>query len=194
MKFRPFNEARRFVQRLGIKSQNSWREYCRSGKKPEDIPADPAKFYKNEWKGIGDWLGTGSISPQDRNYRSFKDAKKFVLKLDLKSYDEWRSYFKSGKKPVDIPANPLQVYAEEWKGWGDWLGTGTVANQNRRFRPFKEARTFARSLGLKSKEDWAEYCSSGKKPPDIPQGPYNPIGKTVLIAICNMPEYKHSLK
>ena len=146
MTFRPFSEAREYVRKLGLKSQTQWREYCKSGKKPEDIPADPGKFYKNEWNGFGDWLGTGSISPQDRNYRSFEDAKRFVRGLGLKSYDEWRKYCKSRKKPSDIPANPRQVYEKEWKGVGDWLGTGTIASFNIKYRPDTEAKKFVHSL------------------------------------------------
>ena len=30
--------------------------------KPQDIPSHP-DTYKDEWKGMGDWLGTGSIAP-----------------------------------------------------------------------------------------------------------------------------------
>jgi hypothetical protein len=29
----------------------------RERKKPEDIPTDPDKYYPNQWKGWGDWLG-----------------------------------------------------------------------------------------------------------------------------------------
>jgi hypothetical protein len=43
-------------------------------------------------------------------------------------------------------------------------------NQVKR-RPFEEAREFARSLGLKSREEWNEHCKSGKKPVDIPPYP-----------------------
>jgi hypothetical protein len=41
----------------------------------------------------------------------------------------------------------------------------------RRSRSFRQARTFARSLGLKSSTAWFDYCRSGEKPTDIP---YNP--------------------
>ena len=36
---------------------------------------------------------------------------------------------------------------------------------------FKEARVFARRLGLKSKDEWHDYCKSGKRPPGIPNTP-----------------------
>jgi hypothetical protein len=40
------------------------------------------------------------------------------------------------------------------------------------WRPFEEARAFARSLKLKSYKEWLAYCQSGKKPNDIPIAPH----------------------
>ena len=62
MKFLAFTEAKEFVHRLRLKNQHEWNGYCKSGKKPPDIPANPARTYKKDWKGIGDWLGTGNIA------------------------------------------------------------------------------------------------------------------------------------
>ena len=47
---------------LGFKGQRDWREYTKSNRRPEGIPANPARTYRKEWKGWGDWLGTGNIS------------------------------------------------------------------------------------------------------------------------------------
>jgi hypothetical protein len=47
-------------------------------------------------------------------------------------------------------------------------GQGT---HRREWRPFEEAREFARSLGLKGKIEWQEYAKSGKRPADIPSSP-----------------------
>ena len=45
---------------LGLKSETEWRDYCKSGKKPADIPANPHKAYAEAgWTSWGDWLGTG---------------------------------------------------------------------------------------------------------------------------------------
>jgi hypothetical protein len=57
--WRPFEEARTFARTLGLKSCNAWlREYARSGKKPNDIPAVPNKAYADHWVDWNDWLGT----------------------------------------------------------------------------------------------------------------------------------------
>jgi hypothetical protein len=134
-----FKKARAFVRSLGLKSVAEWHAYCKSGKKPDDIPVAPRLTYLNEgWADWGDWLGTGRLATHLRQYRSFDDARTFVRGLSLKSQAEWTSYNRSGKKPDDIPANPNQVYAKDgWAGMGDWLGTGTVAAPRREL----EART-----------------------------------------------------
>jgi hypothetical protein len=38
----------------------------------------------------------------------------------------------------------------------------------KQWRPFEEARAFARSLNLLSSAEWVKYSKSGQKPDDIP--------------------------
>ena len=47
--YRPYKEAREFVHTLKIKNLREWYDYCKSGNKPDDIPASPWIVYK-EWK------------------------------------------------------------------------------------------------------------------------------------------------
>ena len=100
----------------------------------------------------------------------------------MKSRDEWHKYCKGelpghNPKPDDIPATPEGTYKDKgWTGWGDWLGTGTVATFNRRFRPFKKARLFVHKLKLRNLDDWCKYCKGElpghrPKPDDIPAAP-----------------------
>ncbi|MBX9688745.1 MAG: DEAD/DEAH box helicase family protein [Candidatus Obscuribacterales bacterium] len=167
---RSLNEARKFVRKLKLNTYKEWRDYCMSGQKPDDIPGSPHKIYKDSgWVSWGDWLGSSFIARQNRVYHPFEDARKFVQKLKLKSGNEWRVYCKSGKKPDYIPTNPNLFYKDDgWISWGDWLGTGYIAGQNRNYRPFKDARDFVRRLQLSSTKDWSDYCKSGSKPADIP--------------------------
>jgi hypothetical protein len=178
--YRPFEEAREFARALGFKSNLEWKQYCKSGKKPDDIPAKPNTTYAEEgWAGYGDWLGTGTVATYLRKYKPFEQARAFVRGLGLKSQSEWIDYTKSGKKPDDIPASPVDVYADDgWAGMGDWLGTGRVADRLRQYRPFEQARAFVRGLGLKSHAEWQAYCKSSNKPDDIPAKPDNTYALT----------------
>ena len=72
----------------------------------------------------GDWLGNGKLAPG--NMRSFKEARAYVHKLNIKSREEWLLYCRNkldefDEKPQDIPTDP-RYYKDEWKGMGDWLG------------------------------------------------------------------------
>ncbi|MEO8614649.1 MAG: hypothetical protein ABI600_05865, partial [Luteolibacter sp.] len=186
--YRSFREARAFVRKLKLKSRTEWVAFCRGemselGELPPDIPAKPDNTYANEgWKGMGDWLGTGTIAPRLRTYRSFYEARAYARTLHLKTGIEWKKFCEGnmpekGTLPPDIPLTPGQTYAKNgWAGVGDWLGTGAIANFLRQYRSFEEARTFARSLGLKSGTEWTKFCKGnlpeiGKLPDDIPTIP-----------------------
>ena len=184
--FRSFREARAFARKLKLKSQAEWSALCegqmaRLGRLPEDIPTKPFRTYANKgWAGMGDWLGTGRIADQLKEYRPFRKARAFARKLKLKNQTKWFAVCKGavpmlGRLPDDIPACPSQVYADKgWKGMGDWLGTGTVAPRLRKYRSFLKARAFARILKLRGQSEWFAFCSGempdkGRLPVDIPR-------------------------
>jgi hypothetical protein len=172
--FRTFRRARDFVRGLGLRSQAEWWAFCKSDRRPSDIPTNPWETYVDKgWVDLGDWLGSGTVATRLRQYRPFQQARTFVRDLGLRSQLEWKICFKGGKLPRDFPAKPDQVYQNQgWSGWGDWLGTDRVANQRRAFLPYVEAMRFAQALGLKSETEWREYCASGRRPANIPSAPW----------------------
>jgi len=169
--FLPFNKAREFAHKLNLKKEDDWNTYSKSGNKPDNIPAYPREVYQKEWKGMPDFLGNNRIANQNRKFKSFEEARKFVRKLKLKTQREWNAYSKSGNRPDNIPSLPRRTYEKEWAGWGDWLGTGTVAPQLKEYWSYEKARNYVLKLGLKSKEDWNTYTKSGKLPKEIPADP-----------------------
>jgi hypothetical protein len=171
-KFRNFIDARKFVQSLGLKNTKEWEDYCKSGKKPDDIPYAPqSSSYRNEWKGITDWLGNGNVANKDRKYLSFEESRKFVRELGLKSTPEWGKYSKSNR-PNNIPSNPHLTYKDEgWVDWGNFLGTGTVKPGKMQYMSFNDSREFVRKLGLKNSKEWQKYCVSGDRPNNINTNP-----------------------
>ena len=46
---RDFESARNYVRDLKLKNRIAWTKYCKSGNKPDDIPANPWITYK-EWR------------------------------------------------------------------------------------------------------------------------------------------------
>jgi hypothetical protein len=55
---RCFADARAFAHTLRLRSQAAWRDYCRSGARPSDVPSDPYHAYADAgWAGWPDFLG-----------------------------------------------------------------------------------------------------------------------------------------
>lgn len=180
--FRSFHAARAFARQLGLASFNQWTQWCTGDlpglpSRPLDIPSNPQRVYRAEgWASWGDWLGTGTISTRDRECWDFERSRALARSLELRSQGEWRAWAAgrlAGKppRPPGVPFNPWRSYADQWKGWNDWLG-----KPERRWRPFEEARAFARSLGLRGEQAWKAWAAGRRpdlppKPPDIPASP-----------------------
>lgn len=164
--WRTFEEARDYVRSIKLKTIYDWREYCNSDIFPKDIPKAPDHYYQTQgWVSYNDWLGT-------KQFRSFDSALEFARASNIKNSKEWFQQYQKGNIPIDIPLSPNSVYIKYgWISWGDWLGSGYVANQQRAYMEFTSARKHVQKLTLKSVSDWKEYCKSKYIPNDIPKNP-----------------------
>jgi len=168
----PFIEAKKIVHTLKLKSGREWREFCKSGKKPFEIPANPALVYKNKgWKGVGDWLGTGTVATFDKQYKPFIDARNFARSLKFSTRQQWIEYCMSNHKPEDIPRSVHVTYKKDWKGWGDFLGTGVIAARDRKFKSYENSKKFLITKQFKNRSEFISFKNSGKLPEDIPKDP-----------------------
>jgi hypothetical protein len=164
-----YDDAKKIVHTLNFTGQKQWLEYCRTGQKPQNIPASPKDVYRKKYKGFPDWLN--SKENRTKKYRNFKDAKKFVHTLNFTGQKEWWAYCKSGQRPKNIPSNPQVTYKKEWKGVGDWLGTGKIALKNRKYLSFSDAKKIVHTLNLKGVEEWKIFRKTSEKPSNIPSTP-----------------------
>jgi hypothetical protein len=182
--YRSYDEAKKFVRPLNLKNYNEWIAYCKSGNKPDDIPSDPWNVYAKEWCGNGLFLGVYDPNLEKRGYRTLHESMVVVHQLNLKNYNEWIAYCKSGKKPITIPDEPDKVYKKEgWLGWGHWLGTVKKPDPDEEyalrtknvFRSFEDAKKFVQKEKFNDRklheQYWYNYCRSGNKPNDIPSYP-----------------------
>jgi hypothetical protein len=121
----PYEKAREYVHTLKFKSIIEWRNWCRHGKNPDNIPVSPNYYYKNKgWNGWRDWLGNNSRHISKNNYWPFKQAREYVRKQKIKDKTEWLDWCLHRKNPENIPATPSYFYKNKgWLGWKDWLGT-----------------------------------------------------------------------
>ncbi|MAF36958.1 hypothetical protein CL622_07615 [archaeon] len=99
------------IRELKIKSGREYRNLYEHGYISKKLyPKNPATYYAK--RNVFMWL-------------PFKEARKLVHKLDLKSVHEWVAHCKSIKRIRDVPTVPSKAYkGKGWIGMKDWLGTG----------------------------------------------------------------------
>ena len=167
--FLPFDEARAGACSLGLTTQKEWKEWCRSGLRPPNVPGDPSKVYKNDgWRGWGHWLGTGR-APKCTRFLPFAEALAAARRPGLASRGEWRGWCKSGVCPPAVPSNPDKVYEHDgWRGWGHWLGTGSTRDADETFLPLDEALAVARLLSLADQDKHGAARGDGAQPAAAP--------------------------
>ena len=170
-----FEQSLLYSRSLNLMNEKEWRNWKKHNTIPKNIPAKPEVYYKDSgWYGYSFWLTNKfKISNSKKNFLEFEKAKSFVRELGLMTVTQWREYCKSSNKPIYIPSNPDKVYRTSgWKSMSDWLGVDIIANGNKIFLDFDEAREIIHKLNLINQKQWNEYCNSGQKPNSIPTNPH----------------------
>lgn len=173
--YRSFEDARKFARKLKFSKREDWNKYCKSGKKPTDVPGNARQIYLNKgWISWGNFLGNNNVQNQQREYRSFTEARKFARKLKLKKKTDWEEFAKNEDMPIDIPMNARLVYQKKgWKGWGDWLGTGNLRPSERlkEFETFENAKKIVKKYNFQGQQDWRKFLRNNKLDKRVPRDP-----------------------
>lgn len=122
-----YSKSKKFVNELDLHSIKEWKEYCKSGSRPKQLPLAPKVTYKNEWEGWGSWIG---YNGRTKNFLNFEEARKIARTFNIRSFEDWVHFSTKGGRPINIPFMPKQIYESEWISWGDWLGYESRANGN----------------------------------------------------------------
>ena len=175
-KFLLFDEALPVAQSLRLASVFEWRQWCKEGMCPPNVPSNPHRTYKDGgWQGWGHWLGTGN--QRTTPFLPFGEALAVARSLNLAGAREWKAWCKEGRRPPNVPAHPEKIYKDGgWQGWAHWLGTGNSLRSGSikkasNFALFAQALTFARSLSLANQTAWKVWCKEGTRPPNVPADP-----------------------
>ena len=172
--YKSYSFVKNYIKKFSFKNQKDWIKFKKSKNFPNDFPNFPDVTYlkTKEWKGWGNFLGTNYIATQNREYVSYRQAKKYAQSLKLKSFSKWNKLSRAKKHPAKIPNFPQRTYKKEFEGVGIFLGTGYIANQNRNYVSYEQAKKFAQSLKLRSRKEWVNYSKNNKIPSNIPVNPY----------------------
>lgn len=164
-----YEEARKRVRPLAIKSYRAWLKACQEGRIPPGVPRDPQSYYsrRGSWVSYGDFLGTEKPASAKREFVSYDEARKWASALGLNSVTEWRKYVVEHDIPPQFPRAPQVVYKDEFferGGWRYFLGND--------FMSYEEARSFVRQLGFDRWERFRHWASSDQRPRNFPSQPH----------------------
>ena len=111
-------------------------------------------------------------APTPAGVLPFSEAQLVASSLELATQQEWRARCNSSIRPANFPCDPGLAYLNHgWRGNAHWLGTGQAATCNVGYLPFETACVYARTLKLKTAEEWHEWSESGARPANIPRRP-----------------------
>ena len=165
--FLKFEEARKLVHKLNIKSNKDWRDYTKSSIYNNLIPKTPEKVYHKKWRSWTDWLGNEekSLKYISRNFVSYAEFKKYINGLNIRKESEWRSFLRDSKVDNSIPRRPDTAYKNNgWIGWSDVFDR--PVRRNKDFLEFSEFKFLLKSNNIRSKKEYRLFyqnCSNETK-------------------------------
>jgi len=154
-KFMGFEEGKKIVQELGIKSRPVYWEKRKKLKILLQIPHSPNRAYK-EWKGWDDFLVNKFVT--------YQQAKKIAQEMKIERALDYKKLAIEKKLPEGMPMTPRIFYKKVWKDWDDFLG-------KQRLLSYEETSKIAQKLGIKSSKQYREYFDLGKLPRGMPREP-----------------------
>jgi len=99
-------------------------------------------------------------------YHVAQEAARKANVLSRREYLNWVDI----KGPKGMPRQPNYTYRDLWQGWSLFLGTSNLFISNKaqqRRVSYEEALRYARSSGIKTREEWEDR----EHPPGIPRNP-----------------------
>ena len=165
-----FNES----NSIQVKGPNYIIDVIKRQKPLIDVIKSQDNILKNIASSIDLWIEKLEKNYKDANETesplpeklTFEDAREYIRNENLDSAKDWQKWSKSSNRPDDIPANPTS-YSNEWINWGDFLGTNTIATQNKQYLSAKEAKPVLKKLfkeyDIKNLNDWRKFAKTHAK-------------------------------
>ena len=122
--FLTFDEAKKVRKKYKLKgTQGSWKEFVKSGKKPQNIPSAISHHYKDDWVSYPDFMGVDVDRKTNKVKNAFTyDEFKSILKIE-KVYSRKSFLEKYKQLNIDynnrIPSRPSAFYSKK-NEWIDW--------------------------------------------------------------------------
>ena len=120
--FYNYEQAKKYMLTQNLSNEKDFRKWRVN--KPDFIPSNPNRTYRNRgWVSFSDFLKNEISIPNNREFRPYKEVKKFVQSIGIKNSRDWYDYIENNKLPIDIPKTLEYVYENEWEGWPKFLNS-----------------------------------------------------------------------
>lgn len=109
---------------------------------------------------------------------SYEEARALAQAHGIQSRPQWADFVKT-RSPRDVPSAPAVVYKDHWTSWGEFLGTGRIADREKsaNFLTYEEAKQYLRSFGFKNEAEFYAWASTPECPTFIPARPRKAYGR-----------------
>ena len=153
--FYTFEEAKQAVQKLRI---SSLRDYRAKYKIDSRLPSLPEIKYKQDWKGLSDFLRN---EPKEF-YKTYQEAKEAVQKLGINTGLEYSVRYKEDPRLI---SRPHIFYRDNWQSWGVFLNKGEKIE----FYTYEEAQKKVKELRIRTRTQYNKARESDFR---LPANPY----------------------
>jgi hypothetical protein len=108
-------------------------------------------------------------------YRTYNDAKEFLLDKNINSQREYFKYVTGRTYELRLPGNPRKFYKVSFKGWGDLLSNNRVSLQDKKFYSYNDLCELVRNNNILSKRKYQIFYKNSKDIfiPSNPDKTYN---------------------
>lgn len=163
-----YEEASKASRKLGILSR---KQYINMYRKDPYLCSKPENQFRDVWKDRGGW--PGFLATKRSYYRSLKEMKSAVQKLDIHSSNEYRKRYTEDPK---LHRHPHLYYGDEWVESGRWLYIFDKRNfksdKLSYYSSLEEAAIAARKLEIKSRKDYRKRYKEDPRLCSTPETTY----------------------
>jgi len=161
IKYTTYAEAKSAAQELGVAS---FKQYSRKYSEDERLPANPDKFYTEEWE---DWYAFLGTERRAESYLTYAEARAAAQRLGFRTMSEYNKGYKQDPK---LPASPHTVYSDDWVDTYDFLGK---ERPSERYGAYKEAQAAAQRLRFSGKTHYKRAYTQDPRLPSSPNQVYS---------------------
>jgi hypothetical protein len=162
MDYMTFDDARKYVRKLKLRNQKEWNNWIK--RNSIRIPSNPNVYYKNEWKSLSDWLGSGTESFNNREYHDYDHCKSLVKNMKFKNRSEFYFFVKNTNSDKKIPNRPDHVYKKQnkWENWQSFLSISKTPprQKSKLFITYNEAKSFIHDFNFEHHSEYLNYIEN----------------------------------